>query len=217
MLERMEDRGRSADRLVAFTDAVVAIAITLLALPLVELGTREATDEGRLPLGRLLDENAFSLIGFAIGFFVIARLWWAHHRVFGHVVRWSGGMVVLNTLWLFTIVLLPVATSITTAYTPQEHPEVIALYLGLMTVSSGLMTSLAVLVLRRPELTDGRDPETLRRVVGSAETTVAFVLALVIGTAFPVVNYLALIVLAITGRFDGPIVRGLERRRSDVR
>ena len=202
---------RSAERLIVFTDAVVAIAITLLALPLVELGGEA---DGRLPLGDLLAEHGDQILGFVIGFFVIARLWWAHHRIFEHVRRWSGGLVVLDLVWLFAVVVLALTTSLSFAYDPYRHPEAVALYIGTMVVASGLSSALALLVLRRPDLTDGSDDDALARLVGSVETTAAFALALVIGTLLPVVNYFALLVLAVTGRLDRPIVRRLERRRA---
>src|SRR5439155_416992 len=97
-----EDRGRSAERLVTFTDAVVAIAITLLALPLTDIGS-DLMNKG---LGAFLDAKYPEILGFVISFFVIARLWWAHHRIFEHVVRWDGTLIYLTTFWLFTVVAL---------------------------------------------------------------------------------------------------------------
>lgn len=211
----MADQERSAERLVVFTDAVVAIAITLLALPLVELGGE--TDGGSRPLGDLLTENAGAVFGFVVGFFVIARLWWAHHRIFEHVRHYSLGLILLNLFWLFSIVVLALSTSLSFSYDPAVHPEVVALYIGTMVVTSAFASGLALLVLRRPELTDGSDDEALVRLVGSIEATCAFVIALVVGTLVPTIGYFALIVLALTGRLDRPIVRRLERRRSDAR
>ena len=200
-----DDRGRSAERLITFTDAVVAIAITLLALPLAEIG-RPALGHG---LEGFLEEKGATILGFVISFFVIARLWWSHHRIFQHVQRWDGALVVLTVLWLFTIVLLPPATALTTANTPEEHADVIAAYIGVMTVSSALLTALARHVVRHPALTDGRDEEAPGRLVASVVTTAGFVVALVIGTAFPSINYFAIFVLVLTG----PILRLLRRGR----
>lgn len=196
-----EDRGRSAERLITFTDAVVAIAVTLLALPLGEI-PKGLLDEGLWPY---LDEKGFALLGFVISFFVIARLWWAHHRIFQHVVRWDAPLVWFTVVWLFTVVLLSPATALTNANTPQEHPEVIAVYLAVMTVSSGLLTALARHVERTPELTDGHDEDAGRRLYNSVETTISFAVALVIGTAFPQINYFALVVLVISGRVGNAI------------
>ena len=203
-----EDRGRSAERLVTFTDAVVAIAVTLLALPLADV-PREYGHDG---LERVLEEGALPLLGFAISFFVIARLWWAHHRIFEHVVRWDRPLVSLTIAWLFTVVLLAPVTALTDISTPGRDSGTVAIYIGVMTVSSALLTSLAWHVHRTPDLTDGHDDRAYRRFLGSVETTIGFVLALVIGTVFPFVNYFALFVLLLTNRVGDLIERRHERR-----
>ncbi len=120
--------------------------------------------------------------------------------------------MLLNIVWLFTIVLLPVATALSTSADPGEHADVVAVYLGTMAVSSALLTAMAILVLRRPDLTDGEDHLAFRRMLVSVDTTVGFLLAVAIGTAFPAVNYFALLVLALTGQVGSAIARRRERR-----
>jgi len=207
-----DDRGRSAERLITFTDAVVAIAITLLALPLTEL-PRTVLDAG---FGAYFSDKWPQILGFLISFFVIARLWWAHHRIFEHVVRWDRLLVVVTILWLFTIVLLAPVTAITTSNTPEEHPEVIAVYIGVMVVSSSLLTLLSRHLVRRPELTDGHDVDARRRLFVSAETTIGFVAALLIGTLVPQINYFALFVLVLSGQ-TGRLIERRRRRRLNIR
>lgn len=202
-----DDRGRSAERLITFTDAVVAIAITLLALPLTELP--KDLDEG---FGAYFVDKWPGILGFVISFFVIARLWWGHHRIFEHVVRWDRVLVVVTILWLFTIVLLAPITAVTTSNTPEAHPDVIAVYIGVMVVSSGLLSVLSRHVVRRPDLTDGHDLDARRRLFTSVETTIGFAVALVIGTVFPQVNYFALLVLALSGRIGRVIQRRAQKR-----
>ena len=90
---------------------------------------------------------------------------------------------------------------------------VLALYIGTMTVSSLLLTALAWYIRRHPELTDGHDGEAGDRLANSVETTIGFVLALIIGTAFPVVNYFAIFVLVLTGRVGTLVERRVARRR----
>ena len=210
-----DDRGRSAERLITFTDAVVAIAITLLALPLADI-PREFAEYG---LGRILDEAEFPLLGFVISFFVIARLWWAHHRIFEHVTRWDGTTVVLTIVWLFTIVLLAPVTSLTDTLDPGADPGhgypnrgAIAIYIGVMAVGSALLSALARHLHRHPELTDGHDRDSGRRLFTSVETTIGFLVALVIGTVLPQINYFALFVLVLTGQVGRLIARRRARR-----
>jgi uncharacterized membrane protein len=203
-----EDRGRSAERLVTFTDAVVAIAITLLALPLSEIGSGIAGHG----VAAFVEEKWSSLLGFFLSFFVIARLWWGHHRIFAHVVRWDGPLVYLTVFWLFTIVALAPATALNTRNDAQQHPDVIAVYIGVMAVSSALLSGLAWHIRRHPDLTDGHDVEASSRLAGSLATTAGFVLALVVGTAFPQINYLAILLLFVTARIGALIERRLHIR-----
>jgi uncharacterized membrane protein len=206
------DRGRSAERLVTFTDAVLAIAITLLALPLAELGP----DLQNAGFAEFVQDKGFAVLGFAISFFVIARLWWSHHRIFAHVVRWDAALVRLTLVWLFTIVLIGPATALTTANDAAKHPDVVAAYMSVLVVSSALLTALAQHVLRHPELTDGRDAEARHRLVGSVTATIGFVLALVLGTLVPSINYFAIFVLVITGRI-GDLLERRRQRRLNIR
>jgi uncharacterized membrane protein len=191
-----EEGGRSAERLVTFTDAVVAIAITLLALPLADIVRGEAPHG----MGAVLRAGAGPLLGFTISFFVIARLWWSHHRTFAHIERWDATVVVLTVVWLFTVVLLAPVTSLPSSLELFRDRLSIALYIGTMSVSSALLTALAWHVHRTPELTDGRDEDAGHRLFTSVETTISFIIALVVGTAVPTIGYFALLSLVITGR-----------------
>jgi TMEM175 potassium channel family protein len=95
----------SAERLVFFSDAVVAIAITLLALglPLPHGATSSA-----LFKGMWTDRPAY--FAFLISFAVIANHWRNHHRLYRNVVRLDGRIVTINMFWLLLIVVTPFAT-----------------------------------------------------------------------------------------------------------
>ena len=199
----------SAERLVFFTDAVVAIALTLLVLPLVDVvpEARESAPE----VGELLRVN-LSLIGsFLLSFVVIFRLWWAHHQLFRHVSRLSGPLVLGNLLWLLSIVLLPWPTAIITAY--DASPGTVLLYIGTLVVSSGSLTLLTVVVHRDPGLSVGRNRETRDEILGSATSTAALILALVLGTAFPdTINFKALLLLFLSGPAEHLVKRRWRNR-----
>jgi uncharacterized membrane protein len=196
-----------AERLVFFTDAVVAIALTLLVLPLVDL-VPEARRSG-LDLGGLLRENLAELGAFLLSFLVVFRFWWAHHQLFRRVSGLSPALVRWNLLWLLSIVFLPWPTAVITAY-PTSALTVL-LYTGTLVVSTGSLTALALVVHRNPVLSAGRRPETREQVVGSAASFVALVVALVLGSVFAgTVGYWALLLLLATG----PVVRLAQRWRA---
>ena len=69
MTESFRDRERDLDRFLTFVDAVVAIAITLLVLPLAEA----AGEIGEGSVGDLLRANEDKLLGFLLSFLVIAQ------------------------------------------------------------------------------------------------------------------------------------------------
>ena len=73
-----------------FSDATVAIAITVLMLPLVDI----ALEIEKLSLGDLLAANLGTIIAFAITFAVIARLWFSHHRLFEAASEWASTFAV---------------------------------------------------------------------------------------------------------------------------
>jgi uncharacterized membrane protein len=108
-VEEQRFESRATDRLLIFSDAVVAIAITLLALDLpVPIGTTMSGfwssirhDDGRY-------------VSFLISFGVIAAAWSHHQDVFRYVDRVDSRLRALDLCWLFLIVLIPFATKLLT-------------------------------------------------------------------------------------------------------
>lgn len=106
-VEDTEPRGIAAERLVFFSDAVVAIAITLLALELPLPEGVTATE-----LLRSLGDHRSEYISFLISFVVIGGHWRAHHRLFHWVDRLGGRLVQLSFGWLLMQVIMPFATKV---------------------------------------------------------------------------------------------------------
>jgi uncharacterized membrane protein len=100
---------RDPDRLVLFTDAVVAIAVTLLILPLVDVGTAAVAEN--LRTRAVISDHKTQILSFLLSFVVIARLWLTHHRIFEHVKAYNSRLMELNMFWLLTIVILPFPTA----------------------------------------------------------------------------------------------------------
>lgn len=99
--------GEATVRLVAFSDAVVAIAITLLAIDLpIPVNRDHATFMASV------GENTPEYLSFLISFTVIGIHWIHHHRLFQYVVRFSGRLVILNFGWLLLIVVTPFMTKL---------------------------------------------------------------------------------------------------------
>ncbi|WP_111721145.1 TMEM175 family protein [Homoserinimonas sp. OAct 916] len=185
---------RGFDRLVFFTDAVTAIALTVLILPLVDLVVSAA--DSRVSATQFLGQHFEELIAFLISFAVIARLWLAHHSVFEHIRSYSGRLVFLNMLWLLTIVVLPLPTAMTAEFPTTRFT--IAFYIGTMTLSSLCLTAIAFLIRRSPDLESTDNPLTSRFMSGSITITSGFFVALLVGVVFPSIGYWALLVLFLS-------------------
>jgi uncharacterized membrane protein len=97
--------GAELDRLALFSDAVFAIAITLLVL---ELKVPES-ETVRLAggLGKALIREIPRFFAFFISFAVIGNYWILHHRMFGYLRRCDEGLVALNLVLLLFVAFLP--------------------------------------------------------------------------------------------------------------
>ncbi len=106
------------DRLTFFSDAVVAIALTLLAidLPLPNATTREELFSF---VGHALPEY----LAFLVSFFVISRFWRGHHRVFRYVSDTTDRLLTANGFWLLAIILMPYATRLIFAGEDVTHSD----------------------------------------------------------------------------------------------
>ncbi len=103
------------ERLILFSDAVFAIAITLLVIDLKIPKPSEPVTEVKLinAFLRLLPQ----IIGFLLSFFLIGLYWTIHHRLFGFVIAYTQRLLWLNLLFLLGIVLLPFTTAFYSEYT----------------------------------------------------------------------------------------------------
>jgi uncharacterized membrane protein len=104
----------SAERLVFFSDAVVAIAITLLALALPQPHgpTAASSNFSNSDLFRQMWAERSGYFAFLISFVVIANHWRLHHRLYRSVARLDGRLITLDLVWLLMIVITPFATKL---------------------------------------------------------------------------------------------------------
>jgi uncharacterized membrane protein len=100
----------AAERLTFFSDAVVAIAMTLLALELTV--PRGATNAEML---RSAGDHWDDYLAFLVSFAVIGSHWFSHNRTFRYVIKLGGRVARWNILWLLMIVTTPFATRVLTS------------------------------------------------------------------------------------------------------
>jgi uncharacterized membrane protein len=175
-LERKEaERNmRAAERLTIFSDAVVAIAMTLLAIEL------------PVPEGHTVPEffasvrhNDGHYAAFLISFSVIAAVWNDHHDLFRYVNGVDARVRLYNTYWLLTIVLNPFATDMLVASGQSLGTH--ALRFGFYALLQ-VLESAAMYAMVRHMVSDGLidlPPDRARRVMrGSTRLMIGFALSI---------------------------------------
>ena len=197
---KAEERG--LERLILFSDAVVAIAITLLVLPLADLEPGETESAWSL-LRAEWDE----IFAFFISFVVIARFWFSHHRIFRNLISHDATLLVLNAAWLASVVLMPFTTAVLSGGTGYT-----ALYLFNLIVTSALTTALAGYINAHPHLLEEALPAaTVRRnLIGGIALVATFVVALIVSFFIEHTALLCLLLIPVVQR----IVHRLVPRRS---
>ena len=100
--------GNAAERVIFFSDAVVAIAITLLALALPVPGGFDGMTNRQLL--HVLGNDWGEYYPFLISFVVIANHWTVHRKIFRYVNRLDSQVIVANLGWLLMMILIPFAT-----------------------------------------------------------------------------------------------------------
>ena len=107
------DQHLGLERILFFSDAVMAIAITLLALDL-KIPEPDAAGADQLA-GRLL-QIAPQLLIFLLSFALSGFYWAAHHRYFRFIQRYDSRLIALNLVFLFFVVCIPFVASLIGRY-----------------------------------------------------------------------------------------------------
>src|SRR5215472_9480219 len=111
-------KGYDIGRLLAFTDGVFAIAITLLVLSIPVPNLPAAPDpsaQGAL-LATALAHLVPNLTGFVVSFILVGAQWIVHHRMLRQLDFCDGALLWLNLLILLGICLVPFGTGLLVRY-----------------------------------------------------------------------------------------------------
>ena len=139
------------ERLLALTDGVVAIAITLLVLQLnVPNPAQLAHPDSASELAKALGNGADQLISYVISFYVIAQFWLVHHRVFRRIAGQREGLAWWNFAFLFTITVMPFTSDLLGKY--AGNPLAIDIFAVITLLAATVATQLTVVFVRRNNL-----------------------------------------------------------------
>ena len=154
---------RSFDRLINFTDAVVAIAITLQLLPLVDI--KASAGES---IWKLISDNSSQIFAFWFSFLILSVLWLKHNQVFNSMRTFDSTIFWLNSLWMALIVFLPWPTALYGSLNDGQlaDPQGVGLlYWWTLALISGIGWLVAIHAERNPELLE--ESALLERPQGS--------------------------------------------------
>lgn len=195
--------------MIFFSDAVFAIAITLLIIDI------HLPDDAGSNLGGALHHLLPDFEGFVISFLVIAIYWMTHHRLFGHIRGYDRRLLWNNMYILMAVVFLPFSTSLLSSYGSQTWAVIFyALNLALIGIC------FLWLWLHAVYLGHHVDPQMPREAIGANTLSllippVVFLLTVPIAFVSPTVAKLAWLMIpvlfAVTGRWNDSTRRYLER------
>ena len=199
-----ERGGHALERLVLFSDAVFAIAITLLVLEIhtPELGPAATERDWLNALLHLIPHFA----AFLLSFMVIGAVWMSHHRLFMLVGRYDERLLWPNLFLLLAVAFLPFTTGLLTTGSLATMP--FAFYAASL-MAAGLSKARLTRIALSPDLVDPRVPKAVirgelrRRWITPIAAGVTLLLAFVV-TPWNVLGMALLPILRWTRWFANP-------------
>jgi uncharacterized membrane protein len=215
---------RAVERLTLFSDAVAAIAITVLALdlPVPEGDTVSA-------FWSSVRQNDGHYAAFLISFLAIAGSWSNHHDIFRYTERTDSRLRSLNMAWLLTIVLIPFATRMLTEIgnpTLDAHALRYGFYALLQVLETGALLAILRHMISHDQATAAPAPVVSRMTRQCYVLMAGFALSIpiffvttdawVLWFAFPLLSGPASRLLRRNHGTEGRQAPDLVRRMADV-
>lgn len=185
------------ERLAFFSDAVFAIAITLLVIeihvPHLEKG---ATDGEWL---KALWDLGPEFAAYCLSFYVIGALWIRHHKTFSMLSTYDDRLMWPNLVFLMSIAFLPFSTALVTV---MGHSRVPFLFYDLSLLAAGLLKVRLTLVAMSRDLVSPHvtAQEMIAERRGSWILPIATLAALALAFVVPLWNNLAMFLIAVLRR-----------------
>jgi len=186
MAERNGRIELGSERLEAFSDAVFAVIITIMALEL------------RAPEGHTLadvrDDLLPGLVVFVLSFTLVGIYWNNHHHLLRAAERISGAVMWTNLFLLFWLSLIPVLTE--WLREEYEYPLPAATY-GVVLLASGFAYRLLIRSLIRA---NGRDSAVARAIGSDVKgniSLVAYAAAIPLAFVSPWISYAIYVAVAL--------------------
>ncbi|HEY0278387.1 MAG TPA: TMEM175 family protein [Solirubrobacterales bacterium] len=202
-LKKREENEVEFGRIVAFSDGVFSIAITLLVLA-IGVDNKEVIDEG---LAQALWNQHEAVLAYAISFAVIGRFWVLHHGFFGEVKGFDSRLIALNMFYLGWIVLIPFSSQVLGEYGGQLPAIVLyaANLTGVVLVGQWMRSD-----ARRAGLADIDDSSAREDLISSLFIVIVFLFSIVVALFDARIAPYIWLLLFFEGR--GHVIERLNRR-----
>lgn len=188
-------------RPINFTDAVFAIALTLLALDL-RIDRLAGDADSITAMWQAIGDLAPQLVAYVVAFYLLGRYWVAHHRFAARLQAVDSRFMALTLVYLAFVAVLPFPTSLIGAY--EGNPLSGAVFALNLAAISGLETLLLVHAQRSDLLRD-RGSEAMQRweVVGSLTPAAVFTATIPLAFVDPSLMLVSWLVLGVVlGRWS---------------
>jgi uncharacterized membrane protein len=190
-------------RLVFFNDAVFAIVITLLVLPL--------TAEVDLAPGAVFAAEVWELwpkmVGFIVSFLVVGQFWVVHHRLYSQFSSCNAGLIWLNLVSLLTVSFMPFPAAVLGEHSHTGSQLPVVFFAASLAVVSATFTLTWLYALRAGLVDPSVGPAArLEHTVRSLLATGVFLLTVVIA-------FLGLLPAALCWIVLLPLIRRVVVRR----
>jgi uncharacterized membrane protein len=157
--EQRAESSRELERILYFSDAVFAIAITLLVLNIEVPDIPQELVAEELP-GRLIGLWP-KYLSYVISFLVILIFWISHHTIFSTITGYDRPLIWLNSLFLMFVAFLPFPTALLGEYGDQQL--VVAIYAGSVAITRLMLSAAWWYAYDKPHLMhSSMDPVTAR-------------------------------------------------------
>jgi uncharacterized membrane protein len=160
-LHSAKANGLELERLLFFSDAVFAIAITLLVLE-IKVPEREAIESASTLLGALEDLIP-KFFAFFLSFMVIGYYWFMHHTMFRHIRRWDDKLILINLGLLLCVAFLPFPVALLGSF--RHQTPALVFYASALAATGFVQSLLWSYATRGRRLVDPHlDPTTVRLI-----------------------------------------------------
>ncbi|WP_277553959.1 TMEM175 family protein [Halobaculum limi] len=214
MVYRGTRESEETDRMLALSDGVIAIAITLLVLEITVPEIPAGSPLSVLP--SLIFEQWHEFFGFVLSFLVIGSYWVNHRRIFVHIERHDRGILWLNLLFLLMVAFIPFASSVFATYPDQFGIMFLSGTLALTGFTLALLWSYAS---RRELVEEGLSSRVVEiQAARFLASPAVFVLSILVAAFDPGLGILTwLLLVPINAVLQSRLVENLEGEASQSR